>query len=341
MDNIGVKKSLLERSIEYLACPRDYAELTLDIPNKDTILEGEYKCKACGTSYPIIRGVPYFFEKGKGYEWPSRISQREISESVAETVEDSDLTWSKIKAVGWQFLYGYGTRKEAIDRIFRVAENAIALSGAVGVDAAFVMQSATAARYDIDSYRGTFTLRQGILSAIERNYDSSGIVVEGASATGDCISRLSEIFKSPFYFGFDISASMAGYAQRYNGSNCLFAQGNICNPPLKKDVAGLYVLNNVFDRVMDPIEASMQADRIVRRENGLFVLSNCDPLQYGYTTADGTKISFVPLDKQISLEQGLGTADFRELAADKGIWNITTIAYGEENLPYKSLLGGR
>ena len=110
--------------------------------------------------------------------------------------------------------------------------------------------------------------------------------------------------------------------------------------PIKNGVVDTYVLNNVYDRVVNPVRASKEAGRIVNSD-GCFVLSNCDPLQYEYQTDSGETIIWVPEKNQISLEQGLEVAGFMKVAEKKGDWNIETAAYGKEKLPYKSLAGVR
>lgn len=322
--------------------------------------------------------MPYFFEKGNGFEWSEddkfgkdgKLSKDDnlnlIINSITSSFEDAGTTWSKIIALSGFFLAEYKDRKKAIDTIFDVVTKVSKKARADADLEAFLMQAATAARYDIEIYRGTFIPPTQILNFIAQNYrgsklildgfideSSSGLIVEGACANGECLRALTnrrtytnhEVkfnFKMDFALGLDISGSMIRNAQKNVPPEIrdymLFVQGDISSLPLKANSVGLYILNNVFDRVIDPLKACEQANLILRQK-GIFVLSNCDPLQFGYTTDSGEEIIFVPKDKQVSLKGGLTRAGFNILLEEQGVWNIETVAYGSEELPYKSLIG--
>jgi len=323
-------------------CPADKGELDLNVVNKDWVSEGEFECTKCGRKYEIRDGVPYFFEKGNGFEWGNNISEQGIVNNIAESLDEENLTWAKIIALSNLFLNKLKDRKESIDTIFRVIEKVVAITSANSQLQAYLTQAATAARYDIEIYRGTFTLPERILRYVVGNFESSqGIVVEGACATGECLMQLARFLDSSFYLGLDISGTMVRNAQQKSAVNMLFVQADICSLPIRENSSGIYVLNNVFDRVVDPLEACRQADNILNHEQSELVLSNCDPLQFGYTTGEGKEIIFVPKEKQITLEDGLRIAGFRPVISQKGIWQIETVAYGEEFLQYKSLVGRR
>ncbi|MFH1505825.1 MAG: methyltransferase domain-containing protein [archaeon] len=328
-----VSRRTLEQALEYLVCPADYSELTLDTERSDLVSDGAFVCTTCGKTYEIKNGVPYFFEKGNGFEW------RETSfvSSIAETLGDRDLTWSKILSLSGSFLSSFGNRKRAIDEIFDMIEKVIETTEVEDEVAAYLMQAGTAARYDIETYRGTFLLPRDILAFLATRFSGTGILVEGACATGECLVEIAGELNSEFYLGLDISGGMVRQAQQIASPKMLFVQGDIRFLPLRQSSAGVYVMNNVFDRVVDPPKASREANRILDNTRSLFVPSNCDPLQYAY----GDDIVWVPPEKQISLEQGLELAGFRKMMETRDVWNIETAAYGKEALPTISLVGGR
>ncbi len=336
-----IRRSTLERSLEYLVCPADQGELELDVANRDWISEGKFQCTECDATYNIRNGVPYFFDDGNGYEWDKDISEEKILASIIDSIGKDSITWTQIIALSNLFLDRFRDRKQAIDAIFKVVERVVATIDANSQLQAYLTQAATAARYNLENYRGTFTLPNDILKFVIGNYQpSSGIVVEGACATGECLLQLTEAIGSDFYLGLDIAGAMVRNAQQQALENMLFVQADICSLPIRTNSAGIYVLNNVFDRVMDPQKACEQANRILNKEQSELVLSNCDPLQYGYVTEEGLEVTFVPEEKQISLEKGFELAGFRVVVEQKGIWPIYTVAYDQEFLPYKSL-GGR
>ena len=324
-----------------MACPADKAELKLDIPNSDDVSEGEYICSECSEKYEIREGVPYFFRKGNGFEWTEDMADIEIAESIAGTIMDKGQTWSKIMSLGGFLMRKTMDRKKSIDDIFSLISAVVELTGADKDAQAYLTQAGTAARYDIEVYRGTFMLSDALLQCLAVNYkNDKGIIAEGACATGECLTQLAKNIDSGFYLGLDISGNMARIAQKTATGNTLFVQGDICSLPIKENALGIYVLNNVFDRVIDPVRACEQADLALSNKSYM-VLSNCDPLQFEYKTDNGKMIVFVPVDRQLSLEQGLRRTGFKEIVQERGIWQVNTAAYGDESLPYKSLVGQR
>jgi uncharacterized protein YbaR (Trm112 family) len=337
-----------EKALEYLACPIDQQELYLDAPNKDFVYEGFFKCSRCGIEYPILNGIPYF-GKTDGFEWNSRLSDAEIAESITDTIDNKELSWLKITSLPAFFMKKYGRekcgRKQSIDSICGVVIQAILSAKAADERASDLLQAATQARYEIDVYRGTFKIPEPNIAIIKRDYER-GLIVEGACATGECLQQASNVLKPRFSIGLDIAGAMAKEADTKNSfQDRLFVQGDIRELPVRSSAAELYILNNVFDRVVNPKKAAEEANRIVYKNNGVFVLSNCDPLQYNYRTADGKDVLFVPQENQISLEEGLSLAGFKKSGEISGRgrtgWKISTIGYGKENLPYKSLVGRR
>ncbi len=324
-------------------CPKDKSALGLDAPNKDLINERAFTCPECQSSYPIRNGVAYF-GKRNGFEWSaSKTDEKEIVASIIDTLDDQDITWNKIKALPELFISG--GRKKAIDAVFDIVALAIWESKADESSAAYMMQCATAARYETEVYRGTFRIPKRNMEAIVKNFDGN-LVVEGACATGECLREISDVLKPRLSIGIDISGNLVSQAiERQGSKNILYVQGDISSLPIKSNSAGLYVLNNVFDRVANPRVAAAEADRITDNREGLFVLSNCNPLQYGYKTAEGTEILFVSPKNQVGFEEGMALAGFRKIKAAVGKgktgWKVGTIAYGNENLPYRSLVGVR
>ena len=208
-----------------------------------------------------------------------------------------------------------------------------------------MMQAATQARYELEIYRGTFKIPKSNLDEVLKIYNN-GLVVEGACASGECLDDVCDYLSADFSIGVDLAGALLNDAVNSNGSDKkLYVQGDICKLPIRSDISGLYILNNVFDRVVNPMKAANEANRIVSNSNGVFVLSNCDPLQYGYQTDDCKEVLFVQEQNWLSLEDGLSIAGFSEVSRVKGIgadgWKLSTVAYGNENLPYLSLVGGR
>jgi uncharacterized protein YbaR (Trm112 family)/SAM-dependent methyltransferase len=332
-----------EKALVYLACPADQQELYLDVPNKDCVEEGSFKCSRCGIEYPILNGIPYF-GKTDGFRWSSGLSNSEIAESVADTIDNKELSWLKIISLPELFMKKCN-REQSIDSIFEVVSQAILSGGVTNEKAAGLLQAATRARYEIEIYTGTFRIPGQNIEEIERGY-GGGLVIEGACATGECLQEVSDVLMPRFSIGLDIAGALVKEAYARNSlRNMLFIQGDISELPIKSESAEIYILNNVFDRVVNPRKAAEEANRIVYKNNGMFVLSNCDPLQYNYRTADGKDVLFVPQENQISLEEGLSLAGFKksgEVSGRDGTgWKISTVAYGKENLPYKSLVGRR
>jgi uncharacterized protein YbaR (Trm112 family)/ubiquinone/menaquinone biosynthesis C-methylase UbiE len=330
-----IRRRTLEDSLQYLACPRDKNVLLLDIENKDTISEGEFSCTACGTRYPIINGVPYFFESGNGFEWDAQATVSEIKQTLAET-QDIQALWKMILSLGPFLLRQTKDRKASIDTLFEI----VTFLAQDTITQAILMQAATAARYDLEKYTGTLILDASVIVNLQQQY-RNGVIIEGACATGENLLVMASSIASPFYVGLDISGAMVRSAQQQAEERMLFVQGDICSLPFRKNAAGIYVLNNVFDRVVDPPKACTEAQKIVLAQNGYLVLSNCDPLQYTYKTVDGREILFVPPNKQLTLEQGLVLAGFEQQMEQRGTWQIQTIAYGAEQLQYKTIYGGR
>lgn len=330
-----INRQVLESALAYLSCPLDKQELIINTENKETISDGEFCCTTCGATYPIVNGVPYFFEGGNGYEWDICASPESIIQCITAEREDKPRTWKKVISLSSLLQRRFKSAKKSIDALFEIVSSVPADTETQ----AFLMQAATAARYDLENYRGTFTLAPQVISALQQQQDS-GIIVEGACATGENLLASASSIDSPFYMGLDISGAMVRTAQQQARGKMLFVQGNICLLPIKKNAAGIYILNNVFDRVVDPLQACREADGILRT-NGTFVLSNCEPLQFTYQTADGRTVLFVSKEKQLSLEQGLALAGFQKKGENQGVWNVQTTAYGRETLPYKTIWGVR
>ncbi len=328
-----INRKTLEQALSYLACPLDKQELFLDIESRDAVSDGQYICSRCKTIYPIINGVPYFFATGNGFEWDATSTLPEIKQRLAET-QDIQVLWKMILSLAPFLLTQTKDRKLSIDTLFEIVTS----SPRDPATQAILMQAATAARYDLENYRGTFTLDNEIICSLQQRY-AQGIIVEGACATGENLLALTSL-DSDFYIGLDISGVMVRTAQQQAKKNMLFLQGDICSLPLRQRIAEVYVLNNVFDRVVDPPQACTEASNVISAQ-GYFVLSNCDPLQFTYTTQDNRTVLFVPREKQLSLEQGLAYAGFTKIREQQGVWQIQTVAYGAEQLPYKTIYGGR
>lgn len=337
-----IKNSTLLKSVKYLACPKDFGSLMLFTEIGEETSNGEYRCQDCNTTYPIRDGVPYFFEVGNGFEWNLSISDKEIITTLNEDIGINDLTWAKIVSLGPFLQKRSNDRKQAIDKLFNIIE-AVVRDADINEDiASYLTQAATTSRYDIEVYRGTFKLPQKIVNTIGQNLnDDLGLIVEGACATGDCLNELTDSLNGKFYLGLDISGSQVREAQEKAGNNELYVQGNITQLPVKTNKSGSYILNNVFDRVVDPGKASKEADRILKSNSSFLALSNCDPLQFEYKTEDGLSVVWVPEKNRLSLEEGLKKAGFELIAKEKGDWYVQTVAYGKEVLPFKSLVGGR
>ena len=59
-----------EAALEFLACPACYADLRVDVGQRDAaeIMDGNLTCTACAKQYPIVRGVPRFAGEVSGVE---------------------------------------------------------------------------------------------------------------------------------------------------------------------------------------------------------------------------------------------------------------------------------
>ncbi len=331
-----VARNLLERSLGYLCCPDDLGELNLDIPKIDRISEGQFSCTRCSRTYPVVNGLP-LFSRREDYDW-AEVDQRSIVEIIAADLGDLDLTKRRIVSLASLFFEKFGDRKAAIDEMFAVVGEVRKKAGDEVINSCLT-QAATEARYDLEVYRGTFQASDPLLRFLKETYSGRGLIVEGACATGECLVQLANSFQDQFCIGLDLSANLARIAQS-RASRVLFIQGDICSLPLKSFSVGMYVLNNVFDRVADPRKACLEAKRILN-QSGIWELCNCDPLQYEYKPQGGETVVFVPEKRRLSLDQGLATAGLELIRREKGLWKVETIAYGKESLPYQSLVGRR
>ena len=57
---VSISKKTLEKSLEYLVCPKERAQLKLDIGRREDIDEGSFICTKCDESYEIENGVSHF-----------------------------------------------------------------------------------------------------------------------------------------------------------------------------------------------------------------------------------------------------------------------------------------
>jgi len=339
----------LEKSLSYLACPYDKKELKLNINNSEQISEGEFQCTFCTARFPIRNGVPYFHETGNGHEWNLNTTKEDIIKSIAKTIDNKSETMKKVGSLGSLLFSRLKDRKKTIDAIFNTMAIIASRINADQESQALLLQAATAARYDVEVYRGTFTLPEEIIKNIQKNHsqETRFSIVEGACATGECLLEIADKLKSPLYIGLDISGSLVREAQQklQGKTNILFIQGDVATLPIKENAASIYTINNVLDRVVNPLASCTEANRILGTEKSQLVISNCHPLQFTYTTYDGNTITFVPEERQLSIEDAMAKSNFiiktKTSGKEETGWKIHTEAYGNENLPFLSVSGIR
>src|SRR5271169_2072831 len=77
------------RLLKLLCCPRCRGDLTLTVGERSSdghVMTGELKCTPCGTSHPVVRGIP-------------RFGAAVLSADVSSTVEGFGYEWSKLNSV--------------------------------------------------------------------------------------------------------------------------------------------------------------------------------------------------------------------------------------------------
>lgn len=333
---IPVKSSVLEKALNYLACPNDNSELQLYMPRRDFVTEGEFSCRECGSTYEIDRGIPIFSERVSIPELPNIEGIKlVINDYMVIGIPPSQLP--KVPDIN-EIRAGLirDVMKEAVDEASGLGEQ----------ESAERLQRATMERYNLENYSGTWKVPADILAEIESR--RVGAVVEGGCGPGDCLLDIQEVTEYPFYIGADISETMIREAAKMASlgryDNILFVQGDVRKMPVGTDKASLYVVNNVWDRVPSPRETALEGKRILDGD-GSVIFANCQPMQFEYER-NGSRIVYVPESQRLTLEEASKLAGCEPVVSRRydlsgNVWRIQTLLDGPEELPMEVVYGVR
>jgi SAM-dependent methyltransferase len=339
---VGVKA--LENALPYLSCTDPGCNGCLELKGGSfqagemgkKIASGYLAC-SCGREYKISGGIPYFFdfsEDRRGREIPE--IEADITEYALEG--NAKMCLDRFTQLAYRLSEECGSDLEAIKEIFRFETGMVRCLDEGGK--AMVSQAATAARYNLERYRGCYTLPEKVTGRIRDPYLPEGVIFEGAMATGENLAMLARKFGG-VSIGIDISERMVREAMERTDNNerIFFAQGNLECVPLKAGQAKLVVINNVIDRIPDPPRIAGELGRI-SKSGSVAAVFNCSPLQF--VSPDGSKV-YVPEGKRMSAEDVVKSAGF-EIIDRYGIddippWNLETIFDGSESLPMEGVIG--
>ncbi|OGI14965.1 hypothetical protein A3K63_02985 [Candidatus Micrarchaeota archaeon RBG_16_49_10] len=317
---------VLNRASEFLACPSDKYNLRLITGRRP-----EYQCEGCGTSYPILEGVPVFYgdrSSRKGWNYGER---RLLDMIRDESRQGSDISlW--VDRLSQLYAKDYGRRTGIARLIGALSE----IGGSLPeVDNARLQQEATRARYDMELYKGTFKLPKMLTPEIPE-----GPVLETACGPGDNLLGLSSMgFSGPF-FGLDISYPMALKLKKkieLLNKDIVPIQGNASKLPFKSGVFNSVMQFNAFDRIPELKEMAKETGRVLAGE-GVVFYGSCEPPQYEYER-DGTRIVYVPTEQRIGPEEAIQIASKDASCCGDFPWEIKTLLDGRESLTTKVYLG--
>lgn len=292
-----------ENALPYLSCIDGNCNGDLELKG-DSLFEDNKAIKSgylvcsCGRDYKISEGIPYFFN------FIEKQNNREIDEIKADIirfVEESDakLCLDGFKELGYALLSKYGRsiegRRRAMMDIFTFEREITKCL--FGEKNAMVSQATTAARYDLENYRGSYVLPEKVTDKIKELVPENSMIFEGATGPGDNLKELAGRMKSKVAIGIDISENMVREAQeRVRESESIFvAQGSLECIPLKRRTVDLININNVIDRVPDPRKIAGEFRRI-SKDGCVMAVFNCYPIQF--TSPDGSKV-YVPEGKRL------------------------------------------
>jgi hypothetical protein len=301
------------------------------------IAGGRLTC-TCGREYEISGGIPYFFN------YAGKRAKREMAEIKADIArytgeENASLCLDCFTELAYGLSENCGSDLEAIKAVFDY-ETDLMRGNLSAEQKAMVSQAATAARYNLENYRGCYTLPRSVMDRVQEIGLTEGVIFEGAMATGENILRLAQKFGG-VAIGIDISERMARESmKRAEGYDGIFvAQGSLESIPLKSGVARLVNVNNVLDRVPDPPKIAGELKRI-SKSGSVSAIFNCYPLQF--VSPDGSKV-YVPEDKRMGLSGMTKAAGF-DVAEEFGVndlpaWRLETVFDGKERLIMEGVLG--
>ena len=336
-------------ALDYLACPLDKQQLEVRIEKKENnrIKDGYLSCKTCGTEYKIKDGLINFLNSN--YENDKPVNEEQIMKGIKEAVLSSNerSCLRKVNSLGSYFLDKTQNKKESINLLMKKINYILNNTKISPNEIALLMQSATAARYNLENYSGTFMVSDEVLEKILPYLtDNDGVFVEGAPGPGDYLLNLREKLESDMYIGVDISSRMVRLGQKKMKNSAeddtLFVQGNVCELPLKDAVTSLYVLNNAWDRVSKPRNAAEEAGRILKSNNSGTIFSNCIPLQYE-VVRDGVKVVYVPKSQRLNLKDAVKIARCEPIVNryKKDVWLVRSLYDGLEKFPMQTIAGVR
>lgn len=315
--------NILNKAIEYLACPEDNAELGLG--------KNEYVCKICNKEYPIIDNVPCFTFRPV----EKRNNEETLKRLIGEKASSNCSSLNEVSQLAQIYVSRFGPKKAIINII----------SGVIQIckdfdlndyQAAALQQAVTEARYDIEAseYRGTFTLPEKYIEYIK----GRGFVLEGACGPGENLAAVS--LDNNFSVGLDISYEMVRRAQRMFGSEkCLYIQGDVCSLPVRDKTVDVYMSFNALDRVPKLRNMSNEIGRALKPD-GTLILGACEPPQYEYEK-NGTRIVYVPEEERLSAEDIVRDCGIGIIKKEDCPWKISTILDGTENLTTAVYIGKR
>jgi SAM-dependent methyltransferase len=330
----------MENALPYLTCTDgcdgDLEPKGIYLENglKD-IARGRLLC-SCGREYAISGGIPYFFDfaesRGKG-------DVADLRSEIAAYAEEgnSRMCLDGFNELAKRLSETLGSDLEAIKEIFRFETNLV--RGMNEKNRAAVSQAATTARYNLERYRGCYTLPENVVRGIQESAPD-GIIFEGAMATGENLVSI-EKMSGRIAIGIDLSDRMVGIAQeRSRGDDRIFvAQGNLECVPVKSGASGLVLVNNLFDRAPDPMRIAGELDRI-SAPGSMGAIFNCSPLQF--VSPDGVKV-YVPENRRMTLEEVTVASGFEPVqlfgVSDIPPWDLETIFDGRERLPMEGVAG--
>jgi SAM-dependent methyltransferase len=159
-----------------LACPACGGDLSLDAAQTDgdTVIEGQLRCIACATTYPIRRGIPRFVGSGEyagsfGFQWNRFKVEQFDSENGTTLSRDrfySETGWSPEELDGKLVLDGGCGAGRFLEVVTRTGARVVGVDLSDAVDAA---RSTLADRPGLDLVQAkidALPFRQGAFDAI-------------------------------------------------------------------------------------------------------------------------------------------------------------------------------
>lgn len=295
-----VSVNSLESAIPYLSCidNRCNGDLELKyasfVDKGKSVYDGLLVC-SCGREYKISEGIPYFFDF---VEKDKKIDIDEIKADIKKYTRTGEAKFciDAFTELAYALSDKCKNDFEAIKEIFRYEMEII--KDLPEDKKAMVSQATTAARYNLEKYRGCYILPKYVTEFIQKLDLPDGIIFEGAMATGENLIELNRKFSNEISMGIDISEKMVRDAQKNtkNYDNIFVAQGNLEYIPVKERKAKLININNLIDRIPDPPRIAEEIKRISKK-GCVSAIFNCFPIQF--VSPDGSKV-YVPKEKRMN-----------------------------------------